>query len=202
MNESSESFFTTAQNSNLRLGRDFTNTRKFPLNRATRRNFAKNISRIYHTISNPINLKEPLVELHKYMARPPGCSFLGATVAHVPVTINSPTENLSDIIIDSGSDITLISMNTLNALVEVPKIKKGQKINLVQVTGKASISGYVELDLYFRTKEGPVKIKYSLSVKKIEGKLFLEFGDSGQRLDIANSVSPEFVDEEGHTFKI
>jgi len=32
VNESSESFFTTAQNSNLRLGRDFTNTRKFPLN--------------------------------------------------------------------------------------------------------------------------------------------------------------------------
>jgi len=138
--------------------------------------------------------------------------------------INSPTENLSDIIINSGSDITLISMNTLNALVEVPKIKKGQKINLVQVTGKASISGYVELDLYFRTKEGPVKIKveayvvkgmttplilgndfadqYSLSVKRIEGKSFLEFGDSGRRLDITNSVSPEFVDEEGHAFKI
>ena len=166
VNESLESFFTTAQNSNLRLGRDFTNTRKFPLNRATRRNLAKNISRVYHTISNPSDLKEPLVELHKYMARPPGCSLLGATAAHVPVTINSPTENLSDIIIDSGSDITLISMNTLNALVEVPKIKKGQKINLVQVTGKASISGYVELDLYFRTKEGPVKIRVEAYVVK------------------------------------
>jgi len=143
-------FSLPAQSSNLRLGCDFTNTKKFPLNRATQRNLAKNISRVYHTISNPSNLKEPLVELHKYMARPPGCSFLGATTAHVPVTVNSPTENLSDIIIDSGSDITLISMNTLNTLVEVPKIKKGQKINLVQVTGKVSISGYVELDLYFR----------------------------------------------------
>ena len=222
--DNSESFFTTAQNSNLHLGRDFTNTRKFPLNRATRRNLAKNISRVYHTISNPSDLKEPLVELHKFMARPPGCSFLGATAAHVPVTVNSPTENLSDIIIDSGSDITLISMKTLNALVEVPKIKKGQKINLVQVTGKASISGYVELDLYFRAREGPVKIRveayvvkgmttplilgnnfadqYSLSVKRVEGKSFLEFGDSGRSLDIANSVSPDFIDEEGHAFKV
>jgi len=57
------------------------------------------------------------------MARSPGCSFLGATMAHVPVT---PMENPSDIIIDSGSDIMPISMKTLNVLVEVLKIKKGQ----------------------------------------------------------------------------
>ena len=37
---------------------------------------------------------------------------------------------------------------------------------LVQVTGKASISGYVELDLYFHTKEGPVKIKVKAYVVK------------------------------------
>jgi len=110
-------------------------------------------------ISNPSNLKEPLVKLHEYMAQPPRCSFLGATMAHIPVTVNSPTENPSDIIIDSGSNITLISMKTLNALVEVPKIKKRQKINLIQVTGKISILGYVKLDLYFHTKEGPDKIR-------------------------------------------
>ena len=100
------------------------------------------------------------------MARPPGCSFLGASAAHVPVSTNSPTKNLSDIIIDSRSDITLISEKALGGPLEGPKIKKGQKINLVQVTGKASISGYVELDLYFRTKEGPVKIKVEAYVVK------------------------------------
>jgi len=100
------------------------------------------------------------------MARPPGCSFLGASAAHVPVNINSVTDNHSDIIVDSGSDITLISMKTLNTLLEIPKIKKGQKINLVQVTGKASISGYVDLDLYFHTPEGPIKIKVEAYVVK------------------------------------
>ena len=100
------------------------------------------------------------------MARPPGCSFLGASAAHVPVSINSPTKNLSDIIINSRSDITLISEKTLGGLSESPKIRKGQKINLVQVTGKASISGYVKLDLYFCTKEGPVKIKVKAYVAK------------------------------------
>ena len=44
--------------------------------------------------------------------------------------------------------------------------------------------------------------QYSLSVKRMEGRTFLEFGDSGQSLDIANSVVSEIVDEEGHTFKV
>ena len=77
------------------------------------------------------NPEEPLVKLQKYMARPPVCSFLGASAAHVPVLINLPTENPSDIIINSGSDITLILKKALGGLSETPKIKKGQKINLV-----------------------------------------------------------------------
>ena len=112
------------------------------------------------------NPEAPLVELHKYMAKTPGCSFLSASAAHVLVSINSPTENPSDIIINSRSDITLISEKALGSLSEAPKIKKGQKINLVQVTGKASISGYVKLELYFCTKEGPVKIKVEAYVAK------------------------------------
>ena len=143
------------------------NTRKFPLNRATRRNLAKNISKVYHTISNSINLdEEPLVELHKYIARPPRCYFLGATAVHVPVTINSLKDNSSNIVIDSSSSIILISMKTLDGLQEAPKVKKGQKINLVQVTRKVSISGYVDLELYFHTKERLVKIKVEAYVVK------------------------------------
>jgi len=47
-------------------------------------------------------------------------------------------------------------MKTLNGLLKVLKINKSQKIDLVQVTGKASISGYVDLELYFHTKEAYV----------------------------------------------
>ena len=106
----SECFFTTAQNPNLQLGHDFTNTRKFSLNRPTQRNLAKNISRVYHTISNPTDLREPLVELHKY-------------------------PNLPDVLSLVPPWLMYLS-KTLNALLEVLKIKKGQKINLIQVTGK------------------------------------------------------------------
>ena len=123
--QSSEVFNAVAQKPTLHLGRNRTDPRKFPLNRATRRNLTRNISKIYHTISQTEESEAPLIELHKYMARPPGCSFRGASAAHVPVSINSPTKNLSDIIIDSGSDITLISEKTLGGLLESPKIKKG-----------------------------------------------------------------------------
>src|ERR1700690_985845 len=104
------------------------------------------------------------------------------------------------------------------------KLRQGQKINLVQVTGNASISGYVDIDLYFHTPDGPVKInveayvvkgmstpfilgndftdQYSISVIRKEGNCFIEFGDSDGRMLVNNSVSPPFIDEEGHTFKL
>ena len=63
-------------------------------------------------------------------------------------------------------DITLISARTLETLLEAPQIKKGQKINLIQVTEKASILGYVDLELYFHIKDGPVKIKVEAYIVK------------------------------------
>ena len=104
------------------------------------------------------------------------------------------------------------------------KFKEGQKINLVQVTGNASISGYVDIDLYFHTPDGPVKInveayvvkgmgtsfilgnnftdQYSILVIQQEETCFIEFGDSNQMMPVNNLVSPPFIDEEGHTFKL
>ena len=80
------------------------------------------------------------------------------------------------------------------------KLRQEQRVNLVQVTGNASISGYVDIDLYFHTPDGPVKInveayvvkgmstplilgndfadQYSISVIRQEGSCTIEFGDS------------------------
>ena len=104
------------------------------------------------------------------------------------------------------------------------KLQQGQRVNLVQVTGNASISGYVDIDLYFHTPDGPVKInvkayvvkgmstplilgndftdQYSISVIRQEGSCTIEFGDSNQRMAVNNSVSPPFLDKDGHTFKL
>jgi hypothetical protein len=93
---------------------------------------------------------------------------------------------------------------------------------LVQVTGNTPISGYVDIDLYFHTLEGPVKInveahvvkgmstpfilgndfadQYSISVIRQEELCFIEFEDSDLKMAVNNSISPPFIDEEGHTF--
>ena len=42
----------------------------------------------------------------------------------------------------------------------------GQWINLVQVMGNASISGHVNIDLYFHTPDGPIKINVKAYVVK------------------------------------
>ena len=46
------------------------------------------------------------------------------------------------------------------------KLLQGQQVNLVQVTGNASISGYVDIDLYCHTLDGPIKINVEAYVVK------------------------------------
>ena len=102
-------------------------------------------------------MSKPLVELKKHQAQPPGCSFLGSQAAQVPATFNSIDKNLAKVIVDSGSDITPISQKLLTEMLAQVKLRQGQKSNLVQVTENASISGYVDIDLYFHTPDGLVK---------------------------------------------
>ncbi|KAJ7877519.1 hypothetical protein B0H14DRAFT_3435969 [Mycena olivaceomarginata] len=92
------------------------------------------------------------------MARPPGSAFLGASATEATATVNSMDTDPIKVIIDSGSDITLISRKTLEELTISPKLKAGHEVKLIQVTGKSSISGFVNLDLFFHTEDGPVKI--------------------------------------------
>jgi hypothetical protein len=158
------------------------------------------------------------------MARPGGSSFLGSKATEAHATVGSLTADPIIIIVDTGSDITLISRKTLAALSHPAKTKQGHNVNLIQVTGNISIDGYVNLDLFFHTEDGPVKLnvdayivdgmstpfilgndfqdQYSISVLRKEGYTHLEFGDSGRRLTVENSTSPSQVDEDGHAFKV
>jgi hypothetical protein len=44
--------------------------------------------------------------------------------------------------------------------------------------------------------------QYSISVIRQEGSCFIEFGDLDQKMPVNNSISPLFLDEEGHAFKL
>ena len=156
-------------------------------------------------------------------SRPPGCSFLGAKATTVSTYIGGKSDGIqATIISDSGSDITLISHKLLNSLPKPPRVHSGERINLVQVTGSASLGGYVTLPLEFDTPEGPVILEveayvvkgmntpfilgndfgdqYQLSLIRKEDKSFLAFGDTGRQIEVYNSVGPTLVDDMGHTF--
>ncbi|KAJ2970370.1 hypothetical protein NUW54_g12744 [Trametes sanguinea] len=158
------------------------------------------------------------------MARPPGCTFLGASATTLLGRINQWDGQPIPIIVDSGSDITLISQRTLNKLPEPPRMRNGQKVQLVQVTGNATITGYVPLDVYFETKGGTVKMsleayvvkgmttpmilgndfadQYSISILRDEGATSVTFGDAQLVATASNSVGPPLQDEQGHAFQV
>jgi hypothetical protein len=126
--------------------------------------------------------------------------------------------------VNSGSDITLISQKTVDALGTKLKTCAGQCIKLIQVTGNTIISGYVCHDLIFNTPNGPVKInvkayvvkgmstpyilgsdlanQYSISVLWNEGLSSVLFGSSGQQVPVNNSTSSPSLDKDGHAFRI
>src|ERR1700691_5777437 len=158
MDTTSNKIATSLEPLSSSLAKDLSLIPKIPLNWNTQRCLAQEIAEVYHSISNDPSMSKLLVEQKKHQACPPGCFFLGSQAAQVPATINSINKNLAKVIVDSGSDITLISQKLLTKMLDQVKLRQGQKINLVQVTGNAFISGYMDIDLYFHTPDGPVKI--------------------------------------------
>src|SRR3979490_325976 len=158
------------------------------------------------------------------MSRPAGCAFLGTNATTTKVWLGEYGKNQRNLVADSGSDITLISQGALSQMDNPPKIRTGQKVNLIQVTGTSKISGYVSLPIIFETDSGPVQIdveayvvkgmttpvilgndfadQYSISIVREESSTYLMFGNSGRRTMIQNSVGATLQGDEGHTFKI
>jgi hypothetical protein len=168
--------------------------------------------------------KGEILSLQRIMSRPPGCAFLGARAISAPAWLGRHGENSQKVIVDTGADITLISNTTLSQLLNSPKIKTGQRVNLVQVTGASSISGYVTLPIYFDTEDGPVELlveayvvkgmttpfilgndfadQYAISIIRDEEGATLQFGSSGRSLKVEASIGASMIDEQGKAFRV
>lgn len=94
----------------------------------------------------------------------------------------------------------------------------------MRVIGNATITGYVNLDVYFETEDGPVLVKveayvvkgmsapfifgndfadqYSISLIREEGESTIQFGKSGRSRKVHNSVTSKLLNEDGHAFKV
>ncbi len=71
----------------------------------------RRLKRVFHIthLSSGFQIQRPVVELKKHMERPVGCTFLGRKATTAYAGINGVGLDILKIIINSGSDITLIS---------------------------------------------------------------------------------------------
>ena len=69
--------------------------------------------------------------------------------------IDGPT---TSIMIDSGSDILLVSSKLLEQLKPAPKPHEGQHIKINQVTGHSATTQYIMLELFFETDQQTVSM--------------------------------------------
>lgn len=107
-----------------------------------------------------------LYTLRPLMARPPGTAFLGASASTAQCHLGAIEAPTRPVLIDTGSDITLISYSVCMSLKPQPKIKQGQKVKLVQVTGLTTIAGFIQITLYFDSPKGPVAMPVEAYVVK------------------------------------
>lgn len=149
---------------------------------------------------------------------------LGSRAMTVSARLQQLNASPTSVIIDSGSDITLISQKALSTLSDAPRPRIGQKVKLIQVTGNTTISGYVPLTLFFDTEAGPVKIKveayvvkgmsaplilgndfteqYSISLLRQGGETRVQLGDSGRTISAMDALADDLQDEDGHAFQV
>ncbi|KAG8727100.1 hypothetical protein FRC10_006450 [Ceratobasidium sp. 414] len=174
---------------------------------------------------NEINTENETLILQKVMARPPGTAFLGTKPTTTLARIGKEDEVLTEIIVDTGSDITLISHKFWSSMKAPPKEKSGQKINLIQVTGKTSITGYINVDLTFKTVEGLVKMpvepyivkgmkapfilgndfanQYRVTVSRGEEQgTKIVFGNTSCFVEALESPTQPRTDESGNVFRV
>ncbi|KAJ7661809.1 hypothetical protein B0H17DRAFT_953388 [Mycena rosella] len=86
----------------------------------------------------------------------PGDSALGVSVLSVKGWVED-LEILVELRLDSGADITLISEEFLASLPNPPRIRKGHKMSLAQLTDSGTvIKGYVVVKILMRTTTGEV----------------------------------------------
>jgi len=82
-------------------------------------------------ISNTIQLKT-------VAGQPPGATILGMHLSKATINLNSLNGLISQVIIDSGSNISLISSKLLERFDPPLKLKEGQDIKINQVTRQSS----------------------------------------------------------------
>jgi hypothetical protein len=151
-----------------------------------------------------------MVKLQQAKSRPPGHTYLGAKDVQIPGHLLSMDNEPTDILIDSGSNISLISDLAYSRLPNRPKPKTGRTSEIKTIAGTKDMQEYVKIPLYFKTKQGPVEMdcefyviknmhipviigtdyqdQYLISINRSKEGTQVSFGDTGRSIKAANSI--------------
>jgi hypothetical protein len=193
-----------------------------PTLRGTQGFGSSNLSKTQKIQENPKKANQELIILPKLMERPKGCCFIGSKPSIVKAALGHIQGPETEVIIDSGSDITLVSRKAITTMTPPPKEHTGKKVTLSQVTAKTSIQSFVDLPLFFETNNGPVQVnveayvvkgmttplimgndfadQYSLSIERKGGKSNLRFADTGRTIKLNNGTSDLHLPNEVKAF--
>ncbi|EJD51367.1 hypothetical protein AURDEDRAFT_47993, partial [Auricularia subglabra TFB-10046 SS5] len=107
-------------------------------------------------LRNPnLPASECIVRMPKKRLHKPGQSAKGISVLTCRARIGSMDEAALDTTMDSGASLTLAHKPFLQSLKYPPKIRKGMKVCIAQLTSNTpSIEGYVTLSLFVRAEDG------------------------------------------------
>ncbi|KAI0812776.1 hypothetical protein BC629DRAFT_1280051, partial [Irpex lacteus] len=86
-----------------------------------------------------------------------GRSALGVSVVSMRGKLGGLEEEDTDLRLDSGADITLLSADYYHAMKQKPPLKRGAKLKLCQLTENGTeLEGYVHIPVYVPTESGDV----------------------------------------------
>ena len=99
--------------------------------------------------------KEIRVRISKARSPKSGQSALGISVMSVKGKVGNPTNEIVDLRLDSGADITLISEEFFASLKNQPKIQQGMRMKLWQLTDDdCKLKGFVRIPIFMQTDDG------------------------------------------------
>jgi hypothetical protein len=159
-----------------------------------------------------------VIHCHKARTMPPGKSVLGIIAlsvhnGHLGMLLSSPVQ----LCLDLGADITLILEDCYNALEHWPKLQKGMKLNLFELTNQAKILGFINLWIFMPMAGNRVlefieeayiipgmnvpvslgedfQVNYKISVLRSVQGMYLLINQPGEQFDVVAHLTPPLTD--------
>ncbi|KZV92965.1 hypothetical protein EXIGLDRAFT_613669, partial [Exidia glandulosa HHB12029] len=113
------------------------------------------LAAVLNATANSTSEPERVYEVIPKRQPPAGHSSVGVSVLTAGGHLGSREEKPLPLRLDSGANITLIAKTYLESMLSPPKIRKGLKVQIAQLTNdNPKIEGYVDMPVWIRAVDG------------------------------------------------